>query len=91
VAAIRALEGSSLILDGEVAVFDEKLISRFEWLPHRAPAEPAKSLLQGVRLRCQVKLLSVEYAVAAEHYYRDAAANGEVDDLALLYEDPHVA
>jgi bifunctional non-homologous end joining protein LigD len=30
-----------LILDGEVAVFDRELISRFEWLRHGAPPEPA--------------------------------------------------
>ena len=41
VAAIRALEVPTLILDGEIAVFDQKLISRFEWLRRRAPAEVA--------------------------------------------------
>ena len=41
VAAIRALEPSTLILDGEIAIFDRKLISRFEWLRRRAPAEIA--------------------------------------------------
>jgi bifunctional non-homologous end joining protein LigD len=30
-AAIRALPPATLILDGEVAIFDGKLISRFEW------------------------------------------------------------
>jgi len=30
-AVIRALAPATLILDGEVAIFDEKLISRFEW------------------------------------------------------------
>src|SRR4029434_129523 len=30
-AAIRALPLATLILDGEVAIFDDKLISRFEW------------------------------------------------------------
>ncbi len=28
-----------LVLDGEVAVFDHALISRFEWLRHAAPPE----------------------------------------------------
>lgn len=32
--AIRALAPETLILDGEVAVFDEHLISRFEWVRH---------------------------------------------------------
>jgi hypothetical protein len=34
--AITALPGPTLVLDGEVAVFDEKLVSRFEFLaePH---------------------------------------------------------
>jgi ATP-dependent DNA ligase len=35
-AAIRALPPASLIFDGEVAIFDDKLISRFEWFRKRA-------------------------------------------------------
>jgi bifunctional non-homologous end joining protein LigD len=38
VAALRALDGS-LILDGEVAVYDAQLVSRFEWLRHASPPE----------------------------------------------------
>src|SRR5262245_23784694 len=34
-AAIAALPVAKLVLDGEVAVFDEQFISRFEWLRHR--------------------------------------------------------
>ena len=34
-AAIRALPRATLILDGEVAIFDERLISRFEWFRTR--------------------------------------------------------
>ena len=41
VAAIRALEVPTLLLDGEIAIFDQKLISRFEWLRHSAPPELA--------------------------------------------------
>jgi bifunctional non-homologous end joining protein LigD len=41
VAAIRELDAPMLVLDGEVAVFDEKLLSRFEWLRHHAPPEVA--------------------------------------------------
>jgi bifunctional non-homologous end joining protein LigD len=36
-AAIAALPPATLILDGEVARFDETLVSRFEWLLHRIP------------------------------------------------------
>src|ERR1700687_2386354 len=41
VAAIRALEVPTLILDGEIAIFDHRLISRFEWLRHRQPPDVA--------------------------------------------------
>jgi bifunctional non-homologous end joining protein LigD len=41
VAAIQAMATPTLILDGEVAVFDRMLISRFEWLWHHAPPELA--------------------------------------------------
>jgi bifunctional non-homologous end joining protein LigD len=34
VAALRGLPPATLILDGEVAIFDERLVSRFEWLRH---------------------------------------------------------
>src|SRR5258705_8248123 len=34
-AAIRALPPATLILDGEVAIFDDQLISRFEWFRKR--------------------------------------------------------
>jgi bifunctional non-homologous end joining protein LigD len=34
-AAIRALPVGTLILDGEVAIFDDRLISRFEWFRKR--------------------------------------------------------
>jgi ATP-dependent DNA ligase len=33
---IASLPETTLILDGEVAIFDEHLISRFEWLRHGA-------------------------------------------------------
>jgi len=36
-AAIVAMRPFALILDGEVARFDETLVSRFEWLGRRAP------------------------------------------------------
>src|SRR3984893_8522709 len=41
VAAVRALVPANLVLDGELAVFDQKLISRFEWLRHGAPPDLA--------------------------------------------------
>ena len=34
VAALAALKPETFTLDGEVAVFDEQLVSRFEWLRH---------------------------------------------------------
>ena len=34
-AAIRGLPPATFILDGEVAIFDDKLISRFEWFRKR--------------------------------------------------------
>jgi len=40
-AAIARLPGSSLVLDGELAVFDAQLRSRFDWLRHRQSAEDA--------------------------------------------------
>jgi ATP-dependent DNA ligase len=35
VKAVAELDASSLILDGEVAIFDRQLVSRFEWLRNR--------------------------------------------------------
>jgi bifunctional non-homologous end joining protein LigD len=40
-AAIARFPVSSLALDGELAVFDAQLRSRFDWLRHRQPAEVA--------------------------------------------------
>jgi ATP-dependent DNA ligase len=37
VAAIAALPPSTLIVDGEVCLFDRQLISHFEWLRHGKP------------------------------------------------------
>jgi bifunctional non-homologous end joining protein LigD len=36
-AAIRQLPSKTLVLDGELAVFDQQLRSRFDWLRHRQP------------------------------------------------------
>lgn len=41
-AAIRALPPATLILDGEVAIFDEQLISRFEWFRKRPEMSPPR-------------------------------------------------
>jgi bifunctional non-homologous end joining protein LigD len=35
VKAVEELAGPSLILDGEIAIFDSQLVSRFEWLRTR--------------------------------------------------------
>jgi ATP-dependent DNA ligase len=37
-AAIAKLSARSLVLDGEVAIYDQRLGSRFEWLSDRPPA-----------------------------------------------------
>ncbi len=39
VAALRKLDANALILDGEVAVYDAQLLSRFEWLRHASPPD----------------------------------------------------
>ena len=39
VAALRKLDANGLILDGEVAVYDAHLVSRFEWLRHAPPPD----------------------------------------------------
>jgi bifunctional non-homologous end joining protein LigD len=41
VAAIASLSPATLVLDGEVCIFDERLISRFEWLRARPTDETA--------------------------------------------------
>jgi bifunctional non-homologous end joining protein LigD len=41
VTAVAALEVPTLLLDGEIAVFDRQLLSRFEWLRGRPKDEPA--------------------------------------------------
>lgn len=62
VAAIRALPSMTLILDGEVAIFDDKRVSRFEWFrkrPEDAAATPPVFMafdclyLEGRDLRAQ--------------------------------------
>jgi ATP-dependent DNA ligase len=42
--AIGAPPADSLILDGEVAVFDDQLVSRFHLLWERAPDRPASAV-----------------------------------------------
>jgi ATP-dependent DNA ligase len=39
--ALAALKPKTFTLDGEVAVFDEQLVSRFEWLRHINHGDPA--------------------------------------------------
>jgi bifunctional non-homologous end joining protein LigD len=49
-AAVAALEPPTLLLDGEIAVFDRQLLSRFEWLRRRPKDETATgSSLAGLR------------------------------------------
>jgi ATP-dependent DNA ligase len=50
VAALRELDAVTLVFDGEVAVFDAQLVSRFEWLRHRPTGQVATPpILHGVR------------------------------------------
>src|SRR5262249_46285445 len=42
-AAVAALPARTLILDGEIAVFDAALLSRYEWLRERPQDETATS------------------------------------------------
>jgi bifunctional non-homologous end joining protein LigD len=48
-AAVAALPGRSLVLDGEVAIFDRQLRSRFDWLRDPDPDEVATPPPHGVR------------------------------------------
>ena len=43
-AAVAALEPPTLLLDGEIAVFDSRLVSHFEWLRERPKGETATPL-----------------------------------------------
>jgi len=43
--ALAALPGSTLVLDGEVAIFDRQLRSRFEWLREPDPSQIATPAL----------------------------------------------
>jgi ATP-dependent DNA ligase len=40
-AGVRRLETPRVILDGEAAVFDKQLVSRFDWLRHSSPPKLA--------------------------------------------------
>src|SRR5260370_1357907 len=39
--AVEGLDAPSLVLDGEIAIFDRQLVSRFEWLRARPKHEVA--------------------------------------------------
>jgi bifunctional non-homologous end joining protein LigD len=41
-AAVAALEPSTLLLDGEIAVFDTQLVSHFEWIHGRPKDRPRR-------------------------------------------------
>jgi bifunctional non-homologous end joining protein LigD len=40
-AAVRGLNAPTLVLDGELAVFDRQFLSRFEWIRGQPKDEPA--------------------------------------------------
>jgi len=48
-AAVAALPGRTLVVDGEVAIFDRQLRSRFDWLREPDPEEVATPPPHGVR------------------------------------------
>jgi ATP-dependent DNA ligase len=50
-AAVADLESPTLVLDGEIAVFDRQLVSRFEWLRGRPKDDTATPLLLPLRAR----------------------------------------
>jgi bifunctional non-homologous end joining protein LigD len=78
--ALRTLPAFSLILDGEVCRFDDRLVSRFEWLRRRPKGETAtppvfvafdclyarRKDLRNRPLRVRRHVLEAE--VAAEHF-----------------------
>jgi bifunctional non-homologous end joining protein LigD len=52
-AAVSKLSARSLVLDGEVAIYDQQLRSRFDWLREPDPdAVASPALFNGVRPYC---------------------------------------
>jgi hypothetical protein len=49
-AAIAKLTGRTLVLDGEVAIYDQQLRSRFDWLREPDPDAALVHLKQGAKL-----------------------------------------
>ena len=68
-AAIRALPPLTLILDGEVAIFDDRLVSRFEWFRKR-PEDVAATPLVYMAFDC--RNLSAPRRSAARSHARRA-------------------
>jgi ATP-dependent DNA ligase len=66
-ATVARLKPSTLVLDGELAVFDEQLRSRFEWF--RDPDEAVSGKPRGVPINRAVydALVALEPAAGARH------------------------
>src|SRR5439155_16375760 len=56
-AAIAKLSARTLVLDGEVAIFDEQLRSRFEWLREPDPDGVATPVLRQNRVRIAQRIV----------------------------------
>ena len=97
VAAIQTLPAFSLILDGEVCRFDDRLISRFEWL-HRRPKDETATPPVFVAFDClyarrkdlrdrplRVRRRVLEAEIASEHFVLPARRL-ETDGLAAWAE-----
>lgn len=56
VAAVAMLPGRTLVLDGEIAVFDRQLRSRFEWLREGMVAKDEASPYVGGKTRLWLKV-----------------------------------
>src|SRR5713101_1595779 len=64
--AVRALGPETLILDGEVAIFDERLISRFEWMRHGKPPGVATPPRCSWRSTASTSMVSISALVSFE-------------------------
>ena len=80
VAAVAALEPPTLLLDGEIAVFDRQLISRFEWLRGRPKDEAATP----------PTLIAFDCLYARGKDLRDRPLRGRRNVLEEVVDDQHL-
>jgi len=79
-AAVAALEPPTLLLDGEIAVFDRQLISRFEWLRGRPKDEAATP----------PTLIAFDCLYARGKDLRDRPLRGRRNVLEEVVDDQHL-